>query len=123
MSGLVSTVLRVREFEADRAAAVMMGTPEDLVSALERLARIAPDKAISRIWPFSIFSSHPAFADRITNLRRMKIPSRDGLTPPRHPRPRPRQHRRMTGNTPVREHLQPGRRCRARSRKIAPFDA
>ena len=72
MTGLVSAVSRVREFEADRGAAAITGDPEALVSALDRLGRTAPSRWRDRVWPFSLWSSHPSLDDRMARLRRMK---------------------------------------------------
>lgn len=75
MTGFVRAVSRVREFEADRGAAAITGDPEALISGLERMNEISPPRLRDRLWPFSLFNSHPSTVDRVTCLLRIK-PSR-----------------------------------------------
>lgn len=71
MMALVSAVSRVREFEADRGAAAIVEDPAAVLATLERMGRIAPARLRDRLWPFSLFNSHPTPAERIARLRRV----------------------------------------------------
>lgn len=72
MTALVRTVSRIREFEADRGGAAITGDPGALLSALKRMTEISPPRLRDRLWPFTLFNSHPSLADRETRLLRMK---------------------------------------------------
>ena len=74
ITALVRSLSRVREFEADRAAAQITGNPDALISALTRLHQMSPDRIVDKIWPVSLFTSHPLLTDRIARLERLRMP-------------------------------------------------
>jgi heat shock protein HtpX len=80
-TGLTLTVSRYREFSADRGSAILTGTPEQLMSALQKIAghaeeiphedlRVANAFCIvsTQAQRFSLFSDHPPLEKRLAAL-------------------------------------------------------
>jgi prenyltransferase beta subunit/Zn-dependent protease with chaperone function len=64
---LIASMYREREFLADRRASLKLGSPDDLISALEKL-----EKPISGGLHVGILSTHPSIGKRINALKRGK---------------------------------------------------
>jgi heat shock protein HtpX len=114
-TGLVRTVSRYREFVADRGSVLLTGAPEQLMSALQRLAAELPQipredlRAVSGASalfilpaepagfgsgfdPARLFASHPSLEQRLDRLsglaRAVRRPARaEELPPPKGERP------------------------------------
>jgi heat shock protein HtpX len=76
LSGLFQMSLsRTREYDADLGAVWLTGDPEGLARALEKMARVQMGFFRRFMWPqytspkASLFSTHPATAERATRLR------------------------------------------------------
>ena len=120
-TGLVMTVSRYREYVADRGAVLLTGAPEQLMSALQRLATDLPLipkgdlRAIAGVsalfilpveppldWyeidPQRIFRSHPPLEQR---LERLSQESRElGRSIRSDERPKPRERREVAEGNP-----------------------
>lgn len=75
MTALVQAISRTREFEADRVAALITRDPEALIASLENMTRASPPRWRNRIWPLTLFNSHPLIEERVGRLRRISIPA------------------------------------------------
>lgn len=75
---VVATFSRHREYRADAGAAKIMGNPNDMIAALERLGTQTPAELPASVKGLgisggigSLFASHPSIEDRIAALRQM----------------------------------------------------
>ncbi len=73
---VVATFSRHREYRADAGAAQLMGSPEPMIAALQRLGTMAPAELPASVKGLgisggigSLFASHPSLEDRISALR------------------------------------------------------
>ncbi len=76
---VVASFSRWREYHADAGAAQLLGSPEAMIAALQRLGSMQPDELPGPVKGFgisggfgSLFATHPSIEDRIAALRNLQ---------------------------------------------------
>lgn len=76
---VVAAFSRWREYHADAGSAVLLGSPDAMIAALQRLGAITAEELPGQVAGFgisggigSLFASHPSIEDRIAALRNLQ---------------------------------------------------
>ena len=76
---VVAAFSRWREYHADAGSAMLTGSPENMIAALQRLGSITPEELPGPVKGFgvsggigSLFATHPSIEDRIAALRALQ---------------------------------------------------
>ena len=77
---VVAAFSRWREYHADAGSALLLGEPNSMIAALQKLGSIMPDELPGAVKGFgisggigSLFATHPSIEDRIAALRRLAV--------------------------------------------------